>query len=351
MTAASNEPLFLGLNLTSLRRDLIVAWREMLEWRVFAWLWPKTSMRLWLPDGQSVFSRGPGVPYTVDPKRAHSARFDAVQLPEDLVLRKSIHLPSLQAHELQAALSLEVSGLSPFAPEDLTWAHVIVPERLHSGAVTVQLVMASRKLVARYIEQAHPTLIPANTEVWVHGVPDHTHLVLAGFGEAASARHGLVWRWASVLLVLLVLVLVSAVGVTPSVQLFLRAQQAHAAMADLQQKAIPVVKQREALVHSTDQLSSLGDIMGKPLPPLQVLKIITDALPDDTSLLTLQVQGLKVTMTGQTANAAMLMRQLGATAGLRDVTAPTPAVKPPGVQREQFTIEFKLDSAQITAAK
>jgi general secretion pathway protein L len=351
MSAVSTEPLFFGLDLASLRRDLATAWRGMLDWPVFAWLWPKLSVRLWLPDGKAVFSRGPGAPYIADSKRARSARFDAVQLPEHLVLRKTLQLPQLQAHELQAALSLEASGLSPFVLDDLTWTHAVEPDRLHSGVLTVHLAMASRKLVTRYIEQAHPAVMPANTEVWVPGVPEQTHLVLPGFGEAASARHSVIWRWASVLLLLLALALVAAIGITPSVQLFLRAQQAHIAMADLQQKAIPVVKQRESLVHTSEQLSSLNDIIGKPLPPLQVLKLITDALPDDTSLLTLQVQGVKVTMSGQTANAAVLMRQLGATAGLRDVTAPTPAVKPLGVQREQFTIEFKLDSAQIIAAK
>lgn len=44
--------------------------------------------------------------------------------------------------------------------------------------------------------------------------------------------------------------------------------------------------------------------------PLTVLDLLTQALPDDTSLLNLQLQGLKVTMAGQTTNAAALMQHL-----------------------------------------
>jgi len=350
MSTASTATQFFGLDLASLRRDLLIAWAKMLNWPVLAWLWPKLSVRVWLPDGKSVLSRGPGTPCVDDPILARSARFDAVQMPEHLLLRKTLQMPQLQAHELQAALTLQVSGLNPFAPDDLIWTNALEPDRERGAFLTVHLVMASRKQLARYIEQAHPGLNPAKTEVWVAGLPEQTHLVLPGFGESVRASHSVVWRWVSALLLLLVLALVAAIGVTPSVQLYLRALQAHAAINDLQQRAIPVVKQREALVHVTDQLANLAEAMGKTVPPLQALKLISDALPDDTSLLNLQVQGLKVTMSGQTSNASVLMRQLGATPGLRDVTAPTPAVKPPGIQREQFTIEFKIDAAQIAPA-
>jgi general secretion pathway protein L len=77
-----------------------------------------------------------------------------------------------------------------------------------------------------------------------------------------------------------------------------------------------------------------------------VLQLITEALGDDTSLLSLQVQGHKVSLTGQTANASALMKKLDSLPGLRDVRAPAPATKPLGATRESFTIEFSMDPAQ-----
>jgi len=146
------------------------------------------------------------------------------------------------------------------------------------------------------------------------------------------------------------LALLAAMAVTPSVQLYLRAQQANQAMTSLGQKAAPAMAQRESLVRVSEQLSSLALLTAKSVPPLQTLKLITEALPDDTSLLSLQIQGLKVSLTGQTGNAAALMKQLGGTPGLHDVNAPTPATKPLGAPRESFTIEFTLDPAQLRRA-
>lgn len=352
MSEAPTSARFFGLDLASLRRDVLTAWQRMLNWPALAWLWPKLAVRLLLPSGTAVLSHGPDTPHSDNPKRTQSARFEAIQLPERLLLRSTLQVPPLQPHELHAALSLQVASLSPFVADDLVWAYQLEPAASDSGGMlAAHLVIASRKLIAQYLAQDHAAVDLEKVEVWVPRMAGQGDLILPGFGESARARHGTLWRWVSAFLVAVALVLVGAIALTPSAQLYLRAEQAHAAMAALTLKAAPFVKQRESLTHTTDQLNNLAEIVGKPLPPLQVLKTITDALPDDTSLLTLQVTGPKVSMSGQTVNAAALMKQLGTTPGLRDVTAPTPATKPLGSPREQFTIEFVLDSTPPVAAK
>jgi general secretion pathway protein L len=348
----TTQDRFFGLELAALSRDLSTAWRNMLDWPVLAWLWPKLHVRLWLDDGTSVLSRGPATPSADDPKRALMARFQAIELPDRLLLRSSLQVPALPAHELLAALELQVSSLSPFSADELVWAYEAATAKPGAtGMLTVHLVITSRKLIAQYMLQTHASVDPGQTEIWVPRAAGHGNLVLTGFGEAVRARQGATWRWVSIFLVVVSLLLATAIALTPSVQLYLRTLDAHAAMAVLQQKAAPTLKQRESFTHTSDQLSNLAELVGQPLPPLNVLKIVTDALPDDTSLLGLQVQGAKVTLSGQTANAAALMKQLGATAGLRDVIAPTPATKPLGATREQFTIEFTLDAVQVPTAK
>lgn len=164
-------------------------------------------------------------------------------------------------------------------------------------------------------------------------------------------RYGVAWRWVSALLAMLVLALITASAVTPSVQLYLRTQQAHQAMFTLYNKAVPVVSHRESLARTTGMITGLAELIGKPLPPLQVVKLLTDILPDDTYLWSLQIQGSKVSLTGQTANAAALMKLLDTTPGLSNVTAPTPASKLPGATREQFAIEFTLNPALMAPPK
>lgn len=335
----------LGLNLNVLWRDLLAAWRGMLEWGVFSWLWPQAVVRLCLPTGAQALSRSLLSAPLHDEKETQVAKFEAVLLPEDLLLRRTLDLPTLRPAELQAALELEIRALSPFASDDLVWTHEINPQ--NNSALRAHLVLSSRKVIAQHTRVAHPKLQSQNPEIWVSRLSNPGFLVLPGFGEVRRQRQSSVWRLVSALLALLVLALLCAMAVTPSIKLYLRALQANEAMNVLGQKAGPAMAQRELLVRASDQLASLALLTGKPVPPLQTLKLITEALPDDTSLLSLQIQGLKVSLTGQTSNAAALMKQLGSTPGLRDVKAPTPATKPLGAPRESFTIEFTLDPVQL----
>ena len=348
----SSQAGFFGLDLNSIGRDLLVAWRAMLNWPVVAWLWPKSDVRLWLPKGGSALSRGANAALIHDKARARAARFEAVLLPESILLRRDVRLPRLQAAEAQAALALEVGSLSPFSPDDVVWTHQM--GRQTPTDMLAQVVMTSRKLIAQHLEATHPQLQLQSAEVWVSGgtdvVAQSGYLALPGFAEGRRQQQDAGWRWASAMLMLMALGLAVAIAATPTIRLYLKSLQADQALAIAAKKAGPVLAQRESLLRASEQVASLNKLVDKPVAPLQSLTLITQALPDDTSLLSLQIQGLKVTMTGQTTNAASLMKQLGSTTGLRDVKAPVPATKPLGAPREQFTIEFMLDPAQLRGA-
>lgn len=345
---SNNPQRFFGLDLESLGRDLLTAWRGMLDWPVLAWLWPASAVRLWLPSGEPALSQSLNAPALHDPTRALAARFEAVVLPEDLLLRRTIELPALQPAELQAALKLQVQTLSPFAPDDALWTHESTPTG--SGLLQVQVLLSSRKLVEQHVHTAHPQLQSQSPEVWATRSQGPGFVPLPGFGEARRHKQGAAWRWVSASLALLALTLVAVMAITPTVKLYLRSLQADQAMSALQKKAAPVLQQREALTRTTEQLASLATVAGKPVTPLEALNLITEALPDDTSLQNIRLDGASVTLTGQTSNAATLMKQLGSTSGLRDVKAPVAATKPLGATRETFMIEFTLGSAKSKVA-
>lgn len=337
---------FFGLDASALRRDLLTAWSGIINWPAFSWLWPKLPVRLALPTGGFALSRSLHTQPLHNEKIVRSARFDAVLLPENLLLRRNLELPDLQTQEIKDALALEVQTLSPFSPNDVLWTHESPPQG--DGSVRVSIVVTSRKLVTQHLAAMNTP--PTNPEVWVTRANGPGFMVLPGFGEARRKRQSKVWRFVSATLALLGLAVLMAIAVSPSIQLYLRSVQANQAMAVLQQRAKPVLAQRESLVLASGQLTSLVELSPKPIAPLQALKLITDALPDDTSLLSLQIQGLKVNISGQTVNASALMKQLGSTAGLRDVKAPIPATKPLGAPRESFTIEFTLEPTQLRPA-
>jgi general secretion pathway protein L len=342
-TEKSQAQLF-GLDLGALWRDFLTAWAGMLEWPLLSWLWPTQDVRVWQPSGESMLSRGLNTPLQLDAKRTQAARFEAILIPEKLLLRRTLEFPKLQPTELAAALALETQALSPFPPDELIWAHEA--KTLPSGFQEVVLTLTSRKLIQQHWDTTHPLRQPTDCEVWIPRAIGQGFLLLPGYAETRRQRSGKARRGINAALALLAVALVSALAATPSAQLYLRAREAMQSMSELQKKAAPVMEQREALIRATDQLSSLTELTDKTWPTLDVLSLITVALPDDTSLLNLKIQGLQVTMSGQTSNTSSLMKQLGSTAGLHDVKAPTPATKPLGATRESFTIELTIDPAQ-----
>jgi general secretion pathway protein L len=305
-------------------------------------------VRLLLPEGQQVLCRNMETSLTADSAGAIAARFEAVLLPEDLILRRTMTLPKLESVDLLAALALEVQSLSPFGLDDTVWTHYIGQH--DERACTVHLVLSARKLIVQYLASSYSGLNAQSTEVWVCAVGSDGYRVMPGFGGAARQRHGTLWRWVSAFLLVVLLALMAALAVTPAVQFYLRSLQANHAMLLLQNKIGPVVAQREAFLRTSEQLDSLAKLVGKPVPVLQALDLVTRALPDDTSLLSFKLNGLKVSVSGLTGNSATLMKQLGATPGLKDVRAPSAAIKPLGAARESFSIEFMLSPEQLGPA-
>jgi general secretion pathway protein L len=365
MPSLQKDARLFGLDLAPLGRDILTAWRGMLDWPVLVWLWPRPRLSLWLPDGTQALSRGPlttAVPIaktqsksgkasaTSAPHQARDqaralARFQALVLPEDILLRRSLVMPALAQAELQAALALQLHAFSPFPLEDLVWTSEV--QLAEDGKTQhIHAALSSRKLIAQHLATLPTAATLGDIEVWVPHVKDGHHAVASGFAENQRHRRSAAWRWVSASLVMLALALLVGIAATPSVQLYLRSKQAEAALQALQQKALPVLAERERFTLVTEKLTQLGDNFNQSVAPRPVLQLITEALGDDTSLLSLQVQGHKVSLTGQTVNASALMKKLDSLSGLREVRAPAPATKPLGATRESFTIEFTMDPAQ-----
>ncbi len=343
-----------GFSLSAFWQDLLNAWRGMLDWKAVAWLWPKQKIQLILPDGDMSISLGPKLVTSAGKGRANkldSAGTVAVVLPEDIVLRCAINLPNLQVDELTAAVSLQVKSLSPYGADDSVWIFSI--DAQSETGQQIHLVLTSRKLIAKHLADLQLVGSTISPEIWVSEDLQFgcKYLVVPGFGEDRRKRQELRGRWVSVLLLLVVAGLLVTIAVTPTFRLYQRYVLAQQALASLQQVAVPVLKERDIFARSSDQLDSVSAQTGKALSPMRTLALVTQALPDDTFLSGLRIQGAKVAISGQTANAAALMKQLGTMPELRDVTAPSPATRPLGAPKESFGIEFLLSAAQPEKTK
>ena len=356
MATLQTDARLFGLDLAGLGNQWLQAMQAMVRWPVLAWLKPKPVVRVLMPNGDTLMYSGLKMSLSPAGKNRGTSIFEAIVLPEDLVLRQQTVLPKMSPGESQAALTLAVQSQSPFVTDDLLWvSHALAS--VGSGAVTHSVVLTSRQLVLAHIETTRPRLQADSAttppEVWVQteGAPP---FVFPGFGEARRLARTRLGFGFNVALCLLALVLAAAAAVTPTLQLRIRAIDALAQHAQLQQQVAPVLALREGMVKVQDQLQTLADVAGTPVSAVQVLDVVTRALPDDTSLLNFVLNATefpakppKVVLTGNTGNAAALMQKLGNHPGLRDVKSLTAATKPLGADKESFSIEATLDLASI----
>lgn len=318
--------------------------RQLHEHPALAWITPQLPVRLLeAKGGESLWLAGRKL--EADQGRLRAARFTAVEVPADLALTRTLVLPPLTGSDLRDAVALDVRDANPFEPSDLVWGYRSALRA--DGQMEVLAVLASRRQVLQHLAQAVPAAAdPSALEVWVLA-EDGGAVVLGGFGEQARARSAGRGRMLVYALMLGVVLLATAIAVTPTVQLHLRTLQAVAAYRALQQRAGPAVATREAVVRGREDLANLQEVMADHIEPLVALDMLTQLIPDDTWLQRVQAQGTRFTLSGQTPNAAALMNMLSSNPGLRDVRAPTPATRAQGTSREIFVVEFTVAPGMV----
>lgn len=314
-----------------------------------AWVSPAESVLLFHPDGsQSVWRGSSRMP---DEAKGGQPRFIAVQLPEDMVLTRSLPLPRMsQAHSAEA-VELEVRSNSPFAPGELAWGALV--RELEGGQKQVDIAITSRRHVSDFIQNRWPELaagVPA-PEVWAlsgQGTP----VVLQGYGEARRVHRAVVerrWNWA---LAAAALALATLAAMTPTIQLRQRALEAADAFDAVLRRVGPLVRKRDELAALNDRVRSLDVIAAERVDPAAVMEYLTRILPDDTYLYALDIQKTKITASGHTVDASALLQKLSSDPRLRNVRAPTAVTRMAGATKEAFVIEFTMEPrpASVTSA-
>lgn len=353
MPLLSADARFFGIDLRALWLATRQAWRQLPQKPFLAWLTPPVPVRLLQADGDESLWLGAQLqPHADTASRLAKTPFIAVELPQDIVLQRTLTLPPMGEADTASAVQLELRSISPFPEADLAWGYALRTEP--SGARRIQAALTSRKQVAKYLETQKDRLPPdVQPEVWVRsqGQMPVVPIVIQGYDEQRRKAYAARQRNIAYGLLLLAIALAGAIAIAPTAQLRLRAIEAGYAYEALYLRSQPLMAKREALVQTAEQLKSLAELLAGRIEPLYILNKLTQVLPDDTYLQSFRLQGAKVTIGGVTSNATQLMQTLSTQEGLRDVKAPSPATRLPGSPKESFIIEFTLDPKLYGAAK
>ena len=354
--ASSSNARFLGIDAGQWPGQWRAAAALLLRSRWLTGLTPAVRVRLHQADGRAtLWDVARDQARAVLAGDSAPAQVEAIEVPRADVLERQLLLPTLSDAQLADAVDLEVGAVSPFPPAQTVAGYRA--QAIGADRLRVDLVLTSRQQLETLLAAAGD--VPP--ELWVLApaaaptdLPDPVApvgttlypIVLRGFGETQRegiARRG---RRQRLGLLLLAAVLLAALVVTPVLRERANTLAAEQAFSALQTETAPQLARREALQKQADQLKLLRQQVHEQAAPLPVLDLLTRVLPDSAWLHSLQIEGAKVTMSGDADDTAALVQSLGAQPGARGVRLPSPVTRSPGAPRESFVIEMQIDPAK-----
>jgi general secretion pathway protein L len=295
-------------------------WEGALRWPMFAWLSPAQRVAARWPDGTSRVCMGASL--TPAPEGRHP-RFHALVLPSDIVLTHSLKLPHLLEAEIEQALELELQTISPFPANQLEWGWRI--DEVTEHGIQTTLAFASKAHVSDYLDR-HQSRIQSGSPMEVWAEADGI-VVLKGFGEHRRKTRMRAQRRQLVFTLIATVLLVAAFASAPIWQIRARAIDAQNQFAQLQSDAFLYVESRNALTLANEKAMAIGSYLDGQANAPQVLDTLTELLPDSAWISRLDIDGRRVRLTGQAADAAGLMELLRARAEFSDLRALSPITR------------------------
>jgi general secretion pathway protein L len=255
------------------------------------------------------------------PQIARSASDTVIlRLPEQLILRREMTLPMAAVRDLRAIIQSQMDRLTPFDASEVFWG-TSQPLR-HGNRLRLTFYVVPRFRIARLLGRlADIGLAPSSLEDGADGIR------LARLGTRknprVAARLGL--RAALVLGCLLV----------PLISQQRRLQATERRLEVL----LPVERQILQLQAQIAAQTAAQRLQQDSI--LRALALLSAALPDGTWLSDISVTGDRVSLDGESSDAAQLILALTETPGLRNVSFIAPVTRAPG-GGDVFSIQLSV---------
>lgn len=309
---------------------------------------PRSLVRTKEPNARQVWLRGVrwlGEDTAAQPESSEQPASDAsvVLLGDDSVLVRQVRLPAMPVKSLEAALALEVQTSSPFGVDETLWAYRLLrcmEEEAPLGH-QVTLVLTSKALV-RAAQEKVGVVDGSNLEIWAE-VAAQPPLLIRGFGESVRLRKERNQNWRLLAGGVVVLGLVAALAMSPTLQLRAKALDARDQLLSLAARTQEQTAQRQQLMEIAAQLDEFEKQQAQQVNPIWVLKRLTEVLPNEIAIQSLQLKERSLTIQGIAEDASVAMQRLGKEPGFHEVRFPSAVTRIPNVGKESFVLAAEID--------
>ncbi len=259
-----------------------------------------------------------------------------LRLPAAAVLHKRLRLPDSVGENLRQVLGFEMDRLTPFSADQVLYDCRVVDRDPQHQKLEIELALARRDRVEPWLQALNQVKMPPSTVAAAGTWPGANLLPRTQRGNGSRTT-----RITQMLGGLLVILIVAAL-VSPLVQKRSLVDALGTDLARARRDANQVVNLREQVEQTLESARFVLDRRLRTRPVLEVLQDITHRLPDDTWVQQLELNGDKLKLRGESAQALGLIERLESSPLLQEVGFLSPVVQMAGSGRERFHLGARL---------
>ncbi|MBK1647374.1 PilN domain-containing protein [Rhabdochromatium marinum] len=274
---------------------------------------------------------------TLVPKPRKGWRETIVELPAPNVLIRSVRLPVQVKNNLRQVAGYEINRLTPFDVQRVYYDVMGIDGQARgSSLLEARLAICPREQVTPWLERLHRFGSTPARLTW-QGAWDGANLL----PPEARPRRGNFGLLVNSVLMLVVLGLIAAVMFTPLWQKNRELEQLNHALRGVRIEAEQVPALREEL--ELARAGSVAVLDRKATQPrmIDLLRELTDRLPDHTWVQTINFSNDEVDIRGESDQATELLNVLEQAPGITNVSFRSPVMQVSNTGKERFHIALR----------
>ncbi len=266
-------------------------------------------------------------------------------LPSAWVLRRQITLPAAALENLGQVIRFEMDRLTPFAADQVYYDYHVEQESSADKLVPVSVALVPRKKIEAWLSLLDGANIRLD-KISAGGLWPDVNFLPQEARTGANLKQAALKALPAVLVIVLLLVAMALpLRQKHNVALAMKSKE-----VALKEQANEVISIREQLQAEQERQQQLHTAWTKYPPAVDVLKVLTDLLPDDTSLQQMDINGGQLILRGNSSQASSLIRLLEESSGFSDVKFMSSVVQQRGKEKFHLSANIVMPFVQIVGA-
>lgn len=261
-----------------------------------------------------------------------------LRLPAGSVLVRRASFPAQVRERLPQVMRLELDRLSPFSPDQVVFDFTLVPSAKGDARIAVDLALCRRERVSDWVKRLREAGSPVDQITWEGA---WTKANLLPLEERPRRRRPLV-TGVRLLLALILLLLVASIA-TPLWQKGRLLRSLDTEVNRARGQAIAVDDLRKELEQARQGSTVVLQHKWEQPRVTDLLRELTDRIPDDTWVQSLEFQGREVQVRGESGRATALIGLLEGAPGIAGVSFRSPVTQVARTGKERFNLAFTFN--------